>query len=101
MMPLLMNVMLTAFPIEKRGTAMGMFGLVMIVAPAIGPTFSGYIVENYDWRTLFYFVAPCAFIILLLAIFKLKDITPVRKVSLDSFSLILSSVGFGSILIWL
>src|SRR5699024_12064463 len=38
MMPLLMNVMLVAFPIEKRGTAMGTFGLVMFVAPAIGPT---------------------------------------------------------------
>src|SRR5699024_4457018 len=47
MMPLLMNVMLTAFPIEKRGTAMGVFGMVMIVAPAIGPTLSGYIIEHY------------------------------------------------------
>ena len=38
MMPLLMNVMLTAFPVERRGTAMGFFGLVMFTAPAVGPT---------------------------------------------------------------
>src|SRR5699024_9518930 len=53
MMPLLMNIMLTAFPIERRGTAMGFFGLVMFVAPAIGPTLSGWVIEHYSWKTLF------------------------------------------------
>src|SRR5699024_10744111 len=53
MMPLLMNVILVAFPVERRGTAMGIFGLVMFVAPAIGPTLSGWVVEHYSWRTLF------------------------------------------------
>src|SRR5690625_1161748 len=49
MMPLLMNVMLTAFPVERRGAAMGMFGLVIMAAPAIGPTLSGWVVEHYSW----------------------------------------------------
>ncbi|WP_077601728.1 DHA2 family efflux MFS transporter permease subunit [Oceanobacillus sojae] len=98
MMPLLMNVMLTAFPIEKRGTAMGTFGLVMIVAPAIGPTLSGWIVEHYDWRTLFYIVFPIAIISLLIGVFKLKNITPQRPIRLDVFSIILSSFGFGGLL---
>mgnify|MGYP003448890080 FL=1 len=53
-----MNVMLVSFPREKRGTAMGVFGLVMITAPAIGPTLSGYIVEYYDWRFLFEMILP-------------------------------------------
>src|SRR5690606_26390404 len=43
MAPVLMNVMLISFPVEKRGQAMGMFGLVMVLAPAIGPTLSGWI----------------------------------------------------------
>ena len=60
MSPLLMNVMLTSFPIEKRGSAMGMFGLVMYCAPAIGPTLSGWIVEHYDWRMLFEMIIPFA-----------------------------------------
>ncbi|HSJ37975.1 MAG TPA: MDR family MFS transporter [Planococcus sp. (in: firmicutes)] len=99
MMPLLMNVMLAAFPVEKRGTAMGYFGLVMIVAPAIGPTLSGYIVQNYDWRVLFFVVLPVALISLILGIFKLKNLTfQNREISLDKISLVLSSLGFGGIL---
>ncbi|QFF98835.1 MFS transporter [Psychrobacillus glaciei] len=98
MMPLLMNVMLTAFPIERRGAAMGMFGLVMILAPAIGPTLSGFILEHYQWRALFEIILPFAVVVLLLAIFKLRNITPNRDVKLDIFSLILSSIGFGSLL---
>lgn len=66
MMPLLMNVMLTAFPVEKRGAAMGMFGLVMITAPAIGPTLSGWLIEHYSWRMLFDLVLPIAILTLIL-----------------------------------
>ncbi|TQR16207.1 DHA2 family efflux MFS transporter permease subunit [Psychrobacillus vulpis] len=98
MMPLLMNVMLTAFPIERRGAAMGMFGLVMILAPAIGPTLSGWVIEHYEWRTLFEIILPFAIIVLLFSIFKLKNITPNNNIKLDVFSLILSSIGFGSLL---
>lgn len=96
--PLLMNVMLISFPIEKRGAAMGVFGLVMISAPAIGPTLSGYIVEHYDWRVLFGMILPFALISLLLSIWKLKNILPTKKVTLDYFSLVLSTIGFGGIL---
>lgn len=99
MMPLLMNVMLAAFPVERRGAAMGVFGLVMIVAPAIGPTLSGYIVEHYSWRVLFFIVLPVALIPLVLGIFKLKNLTfQNRELSLDKISLVFSSLGFGGIL---
>ncbi|MCH4827456.1 MAG: DHA2 family efflux MFS transporter permease subunit [Planococcus sp. (in: firmicutes)] len=99
MMPLLMNVMLAAFPVEKRGSAMGVFGLVMVVAPAIGPTLSGFIVEHYSWRVLFWIVLPIALVPLLLGIFKLKNLTfQDRNISLDKASLILSSLGFGGVL---
>jgi len=98
MMPLLMNVMLTAFPVEKRGAAMGMFGLVMITAPAIGPTLSGWIIEHYSWRMLFDLVLPFAILTLIFAAFKLKDVTPQRAIKLDVISLILSSIGFGGLL---
>lgn len=98
MMPLLMNVMLTAFPIERRGTAMGIFGLVMITAPAIGPTLSGWVIEHYTWRTLFGIVLPFSIMTLIYAFFKLRNITPNRDMKLDVFSLILSSVGFGGLL---
>ncbi|MCM3588279.1 DHA2 family efflux MFS transporter permease subunit [Mesobacillus maritimus] len=98
MMPLLMNVMLTAFPIEKRGTAMGMFGLVMVVAPALGPTLSGWVVEHYGWRMLFNIVLPFSVLTIVLAIFKLKNITQQREIKLDVLSLVLSSFAFGGLL---
>lgn len=77
---------------------MGIFGLVMITAPAIGPTLSGYIVEYYDWRVLFEMILPFAIISLLLAIWKLENVMETRKASLDYLSVILSIVGFGGIL---
>jgi len=98
MMPLLMNVMLISFPIEKRGAAMGMFGLILMAAPAIGPTLSGWIIEHYDWRMLFYFVTPIAITVLLIGFFLLKDKKEKVDLRLDFFSLSLSSVGFGGIL---
>lgn len=98
LMPLLMNVMLTAFPIERRGTAMGFFGLIMFFAPAIGPTLSGYIVQHFSWRTLFELILPFSVLILILAIFKLKNITPNVNIKIDVFSLILSSIAFSSLL---
>ncbi|RPJ95746.1 DHA2 family efflux MFS transporter permease subunit [Rummeliibacillus sp. TYF005] len=96
--PLLMNVMLVSFPIEKRGSAMGMFGLVMIAAPAIGPTLSGYIVEHHSWRMLFEMIIPFAVLSLLFGLWKLENVMETRKVSLDYTSLVLSTIGFGGLL---
>ncbi len=96
--PLLMNVMLVSFPREKRGAAMGVFGLVMITAPAIGPTLSGYIVQYYDWRVLFEMILPFAILSIILAFWKLENVMDTRKVSLDYFSIVLSVIGFGGIL---
>ncbi|MBM7713201.1 EmrB/QacA subfamily drug resistance transporter [Bacillus thermophilus] len=98
MMPLLMNVMLAAFPVERRGTAMGMFGLVIMAAPAIGPTLSGWVVEHYSWRTLFEIILPFAALALMIGFLKLKNITPNRDIKVDILSLIFSSIGFGSLL---
>lgn len=98
MMPLLMNVMLISFPVEKRGTAMGVFGLILMAAPAIGPTLSGWIIEHYDWRMLFHFVTPIAVIIFLLGFFMLKDKKGKVNIKLDLLSLVISSIGFGGLL---
>ena len=98
MMPLLMNVMLVSFPIEKRGTVMGMFGMIMMAAPAIGPTLSGWIVEHYEWRMLFHFVWPIALTIFGLGFLLLKDKKEKVNLKLDLVSLVLSTVGFGGVL---
>lgn len=78
---------------------MGFFGLVMVVAPAIGPTLSGFIVEHYSWRVLFWIVLPIALISLALGSLKLKNLTfQDREITLDKASVILSSIGFGGVL---
>ncbi|KGA96400.1 MFS transporter [Alkalihalobacillus alcalophilus ATCC 27647 = CGMCC 1.3604] len=98
MMPLLMNVMLSRFPIEKRGQAMGVFGLVMIFAPAIGPTLSGYLIQHYDWPILFHIISPIAFLVLVVAAFKIKEKNDQMEIKIDVLSVILSTLGFGGIL---
>ncbi|WP_336046861.1 DHA2 family efflux MFS transporter permease subunit [Solibacillus ferritrahens] len=98
MAPILMNVMLISFPVEKRGQAMGMFGLVMVLAPAIGPTLSGWIVEHYDWSVLFKMILPIAVLSLLLAVWKLEDVLPNRDAKIDILSIVLSTIGFGGLL---
>ncbi|MNZ56715.1 Multidrug export protein EmrB [compost metagenome] len=98
MSPILMNVMLISFPVEKRGAAMGVFGLAMILAPAIGPTLSGYIVEHYEWNVLFEMILPFAIISLLLAIWKLDNVLPNKKASIDYLSIVYSTIGFGALL---
>jgi EmrB/QacA subfamily drug resistance transporter len=99
LMPVLMNVMLVSFPVERRGRAMGIFGLVMMGAPAIGPTLSGWIVEHFHWRMLFYFESPIAIAIFVAGLFMLKDKKDKNDLRLDIFSLALSTVGFGGLLL--
>jgi EmrB/QacA subfamily drug resistance transporter len=98
MMPLLMNVMLVSFPVAKRGTAMGVFGLILMFAPAIGPTLSGWILEHYDWRMLFHFITPIAIVVWILGFILLKDKKEKVDIHLDIISVLLSSVGFGGLL---
>lgn len=98
MSPLLMNTMLISFPIEKRGRVMGIFGLAMFLAPAIGPTLSGWIVEHYHWSVLFEMILPFSILALILAIWKLDNVLPNRPVTIDYLSVVLSTVGFGGLL---
>jgi EmrB/QacA subfamily drug resistance transporter len=98
MMPLLMNVMLVSFPVEKRGAAMGVFGLILMFAPAIGPTLSGWILEHYNWPMLFHFITPIAIGILIFGFFLLKDKKDKVQINLDYFSVLLSTIGFGGLL---
>src|SRR5699024_6325651 len=65
MMPLLQTIMFLLFPLEQRGRAMGLFGLVIAFAPAIGPSLSGYLVDHHPWRSVFFVVLPIAIVILI------------------------------------
>jgi EmrB/QacA subfamily drug resistance transporter len=98
LMPLMSIVFLTIFPIEQRGKAMGMMGLAMILAPAIGPTLSGWVVEHYSWRVLFYIVLPFSLLGLIYGAINMKNVTKTSLPKLDMIGVILSTLGFGGLL---
>ncbi|MCP3026501.1 MDR family MFS transporter [Halobacillus sp. A5] len=97
-MPLMQTILMMVYPIEKRGAAMGMFGLVISFAPAIGPTLSGWLVEQFPWRSLFYVILPVVIIDFIVAYFILKNVTKQTFPKVDVLSIILSSLGFGGLL---
>ncbi|MFP5182986.1 MDR family MFS transporter [Bacillus altitudinis] len=98
LMPLMQTIFLTIFPKEKRGQAMGMVGLVISFAPALGPTLGGWIIDSFSWKFLFYIVLPIGIIDLILAFFLMKNVTQQRDTRIDVLSVILSSFGFGGLL---
>ena len=97
MMPLLMTTVMTLVPAETRGKTMGNISIVISVAPAIGPTISGLILSVLDWRWMFILVLPIAIGALILGASKIQNVTTPRKAPLDVLSVILSAIGFGSL----
>ncbi len=97
-MPLLMNVILSVFPPDKRGGAMGLVGFAIIFAPAIGPTLAGYVLDHYSWRVMFYGMLPLAVLVPIIAFFYLKNVTERTFPKLDVAGVIISTIGFGMLL---
>lgn len=95
LMPLCMMIILSIFPPEQRGKGMGIFGLGIMFAPAIGPTFAGWIMEHYSWRWLFDGMIPLSILILIFAVVLLKDVKERSKPPFSVMASVLSTVGFG------
>ncbi|WP_114604366.1 MDR family MFS transporter [Staphylococcus sp. EZ-P03] len=98
MMPLMMTTILDIFEPHERGKYMGIFGLVIGLAPAIGPTLSGYLVEYFNWRSLFHVVAPIAVLTFLGSLKFVVNVGTTKKVPIDVLSILLSVIGFGGLL---
>lgn len=98
LMPLGSIVIITIYPPEKRGAAMGTMGIAMILAPAIGPTLSGYIVQNYHWNVMFYGMFIIGIIAILVGFvwFKLYQYTTNPKADIPG--IIFSTISFGALL---
>ncbi|GAB6093367.1 MDR family MFS transporter [Furfurilactobacillus curtus] len=97
-MPLLQTLMLTIFPASSRGAAMGLAGIVIGVAPAIGPTLSGWVIDQYQWRDLFGMIIPIVAVVIVGALFFMKSVIETTKPRLDWLSVAMSTLGFGSLL---
>ncbi len=97
LVPFIFNVFLLLFPPERRGKIMGTIGLVIMFAPAIGPTLSGVIVEYLGWRYLFIIVIPFSLFSIAFAYKYLINVSEVTKPKIDILSLFFSTIGFGGI----
>jgi MFS transporter, DHA2 family, multidrug resistance protein len=67
------GVLLDAFPVEKQGIAMTLFGLAALLAPVVGPTLGGWITDSYSWRWVFYINVPVGLLALAACYFLLQD----------------------------
>lgn len=97
LIPIIFNTFLLIFPPRRRGAVMGVVGLVIMFAPAIGPTLSGIIVEHLGWRYLFITVIPFALFSIGFAYKYLINVSEVTKPKIDVLSIVFSTIGFGGI----
>lgn len=96
--PLLINAILSIFPPEKRGRAMSLVAVIFTVAPAIGPTLSGIIVDTLGWRYLFLTTIPIVLLAMLMISLTLKhNLMQLSRPKIDLISVLQSFVGFGSL----
>lgn len=97
-MPMVFSVILLVFPREKRGSAMGVIGLVIGFAPTLGPSFSGVLVDTVSWRAIFVIVTVLAALIVAVAWFALENYGSFKRSKFDALSVVLSTVGLLSLL---
>ena len=99
MWPVLQITVFSIYPLSRRGMAMGMVGMAMSVAPAIGPTFGGWQTDANGWRSIFLTLTAIGTFALVLATFWLHNFGATDKtVKADFFSVFLSVFGFGGLM---
>ncbi|WP_309130829.1 MDR family MFS transporter [Brevibacterium sp.] len=97
MMPLLMTTMMNVVPAHLRGRMMGRVGLVISLAPAIGPTMSGIVLDSLGWRWLFAIVLPVALVALALGAKWMTNLGETTRAPIDVLSIVVSALAFGGI----
>lgn len=100
--PLLQAIAMTRFPRERVGTMMGIAGIAMGFAPNIGPLIGGVLVDSWGWRSFFVlFIVLVVLLAIATFLFVESESNPARDASLDVPSFVLSTVGFGGLLLGL
>ena len=92
------TTILALVPIRSRGLVMGLVGVVISTAPALGPSISGFILEHWSWHYLFVMMLPIIVVALVIGLIFMRNYTEPEKVRLDVTSVILSAIGFGGVI---
>lgn len=96
-LPLLMTTTITEVPVQHRGAVMGLNSVVISVAPAIGPTVAGFVVDALSWRWLFGLMLVFDVLVLAAGFALVRLPGRTRRTPLDLWSVLLSVVGFGGL----
>ena len=97
MMPLLMTTVLTLVPVHRRGQMMGNISIVISVAPALGPTLSGFVLDQFGWRAIFGIVLPVALLALVLGALWVVSVSKTNSAKIDIISIPFAALGFGGL----
>lgn len=98
LMPTSMTILFSLAPPERRGAVMGIWGIALMFAPALGPTLSGYFVEYLNWRLIFYINVPVGFFSFLLVTAAIPAMQGRHQEKMDWPGFITSLIGFFSLL---
>jgi DHA2 family multidrug resistance protein len=95
--PLSQAILLESFPPHRRGQAMALFGLGVVVAPVLGPTVGGWLTETYSWRWAFYINIPVGIVAILMILRYVQDPEYISHAKPGRFD----GIGFGLLAVWL
>src|SRR5216684_3270174 len=95
LVPLSQSVLLDAYPRERQGSAMALWGMGVMVGPILGPTLGGWLTENYNWRWVFYINVPIG-ILAFAGLSAYLSETKTTKGSFDWFGFAMLSIAIGS-----
>lgn len=96
--PLMQTIILTVSPPEKRGSALGLMGVVLGLGPTLGPAMGGWVVDALSWHFIFYFLTAGSILVIPLAMLTLTDVLPMSNPTIDWISIRHSLIGFGVLL---
>lgn len=97
-MPLLQTILFTIFPINERGSAIGLMGIAVGAGPAFGPVYAGWVIGAGSWRDIFGIMIPFIIIIIILSLFYMRPLIQTNAQRLDIASFAMSCLGFGPLL---
>jgi len=98
LLPLGTAMIFAAFPPQERGMASAALGIPILLAPALGPTLGGYIVQYGDWRLIFYLNVPVGIAGLFMGLSLLRERRSPNPGSFDLLGFMLSTIGFATLL---
>lgn len=97
-LPLMFNIIMEQVPQSRVGTTMGVGNLITGIAPALGPTFGGIIINSLGWRWIFYFLLPLLIISFFLGRWGIQQKSAIKKISIDQPSFVMIAIFFSGMI---